>query len=601
MSTDFGTPAAMPMAPLAPLARTERIAALDVIRGFALIGILLMNIEYFNRPTMDIGSGIQPGQSGANLYFSLFVMYFVTGKFWTMFSLLFGMGFGVMLMRAETAQRSFLGPYMRRIAALAVFGALHYIFLWAGDILFSYSVAAVALLIVLYGRAKFILASIAVLIGIGFIPGMDWSFGIAGGIAFFSVCAWYLRCPERITAFKRNVPVFKIVIGLIMVGGIGTIIASFVMPNIPHEGRIAMPIAGTAFFILACLMARFHDPEDVRTRRMAVGIYFFQMLMMTSMGAAQFYFPDPVKVAATKELAALSSVEAAKLVIAAPVAAPAATAAAASAPAAPKAAAKDAKAEAKKLTPLEQAAKDKKERDERLAKRKVERDEEVRVLRSGSYTELVSMRATKFFQHAPGQVGFATLLITMFLLGYWFVRSGIMANTKAHLPLFRKLAFIGLPLGIGLGLLGSQIATHATPGTPNGFGVAMGLLMLGNMPACLGYASVIVLMLHSRSMFAKVSVLAPFGRMALTNYLSHSLVFSFIFFGYGLGMYGIDRIYQLGFVVAMVLVQIPLCHLWLTHFRYGPVEWLWRAITYWQIPAMRVAPAGTGSGQPITA
>ena len=113
--------------------------------------------------------------------------------------------------------------------------------------------------------------------------------------------------------------------------------------------------------------------------------------------------------------------------------------------------------------------------------------------------------------------------------------------------------------------------------------------MLGNLPACLGYVAVIVLMLNSR-MFAGIKILAPFGRMALTNYLTHSLVFSLIFYGYGLGYYGVERIWQLGYVIAMVLVQIPLCHLWLTHFRYGPMEWLWRAITYWQLPAMRVAP-----------
>jgi uncharacterized protein len=182
------------------------------------------------------------------------------------------------------------------------------------------------------------------------------------------------------------------------------------------------------------------------------------------------------------------------------------------------------------------------------------------------------------------------VLIAMFLLGLWFVRSGIMANTKQHLPLFRKLALFALPFGVGLGLIGSQIATHAIPGTPNGFQFAQGLLMLGNLPACLGYVAVIVLMLNSR-MFAGIKVLAPFGRMALTNYLTHSLVFSAVFYGYGLGLFGIARIAQLGCVVAMVLVQVPLCHLWLKHFRYGPMEWLWRAITYWQIPAMRVAPS----------
>jgi uncharacterized membrane protein YeiB len=91
--------------------------------------------------------------------------------------------------------------------------------------------------------------------------------------------------------------------------------------------------------------------------------------------------------------------------------------------------------------------------------------------------------------------------------------------------MFRKLAFIGLPAGIALGLVGSLIAVTHVPGAQNdGFGFAHGLLMLGNLPASLGYVAMIVLMLHSRSPFAKVRVLAPFGRMALTHYLCQSLV-----------------------------------------------------------------------------
>lgn len=560
---------------MAPVPKAERIQALDVIRGFALIGILLMNIEYFNRPSADLGMGIAQGHTGASLWFSYFVMYFVTGKFWTMFSLLFGMGFGVMLMRAEAAQRSFLGPYLRRIAALAVFGALHHIFLWSGDILFSYAVAATALLIILYGQGKYILLTIVALIALSFIPQLEWARGIAFGIVFFGACAWYLRSPERIKLFKFDVPVFKIVIGLIMVAAIGVIVASFVAPGLDHEEKLMTPIAGTAFLILAFLMARFHNPADLRARRMAIGIVIFQAVMATSMGAAEYYLPDPVRMAALKQ-------EQAGAVVAATT--PPVTV---DTEAAPK----------KPLTAAEKAAVAKKERAERMAKRKAKRDNEVRVLTQGTYAEAVALRSQNFFQRAPGQVGFATILVAMFLLGLWFVRSGIMANTKAHLPLFRKLAFIALPFGIGLGLLGAQVATHAIPGTPTGWGFASGLLMLGNLPACLGYVGMVVLMLHSR-MVAGIQVLAPFGRMALTNYLMHSLVFSLVFFGYGLGYFGIERIWQLACVVAMVLIQIPLSHLWLTHFRYGPMEWLWRAITYWQIPAMRVAPTASAAGVP---
>jgi uncharacterized membrane protein YeiB len=139
-------------------------------------------------------------------------------------------------------------------------------------------------------------------------------------------------------------------------------------------------------------------------------------------------------------------------------------------------------------------------------------------------------------------------------------------------------------------LLGSAIATRSIPGSngADGWQLASGLQMLGNLPASLGYLSLVVLMLHSATVFNKVRVLAPFGRMALTNYLSQSLIASLFFFGYGFGNWGVSRVDQMLFVAAVVVFQIGFSHLWLSRFRYGPMEWLWRAITYWTIPPMRV-------------
>ena len=123
-----------------PITANQRIEALDVVRGFALLGIFLMNIEWFNRPISSLGEGMPTGLTGLDWWASWFVLYFVQGKFWTIFSLLFGMGFAVMLTRAERAGREFKIVYLRRVLALAVFGAAHFILLWAGDILFSYAV-----------------------------------------------------------------------------------------------------------------------------------------------------------------------------------------------------------------------------------------------------------------------------------------------------------------------------------------------------------------------------------------------------------------------------------------------------------------------------
>jgi len=175
----------------------------------------------------------------------------------------------------------------------------------------------------------------------------------------------------------------------------------------------------------------------------------------------------------------------------------------------------------------------------------------------------------------------------MFLLGNWFVRTGIMERPAEHLPLFRRMAAIGIPVGVGMGVLASFLATYPTPGMERDpFQTAIALMMIGNLPACLGYVSAMVLMLHSRGPLSKVRVLAPLGRMALTNYLTHSLVCSLYFYGYAGGNGPMHRATQVGFVFLVIALQVVFCHLWLSRFRFGPMEWLWRAITYWTWPPM---------------
>jgi uncharacterized protein len=134
---------------LAPVAAHERIQALDVVRGFALIGIFLMNMEFFARPMQDIsGPGIDPAAVGLDRLAEFLVFFFVQSKFWTLFSLLFGMGFAVMIERARRAGRPFVPAYLRRSLALLGIGAVHAVLVWSGDILVTYALAALLLLAV---------------------------------------------------------------------------------------------------------------------------------------------------------------------------------------------------------------------------------------------------------------------------------------------------------------------------------------------------------------------------------------------------------------------------------------------------------------------
>ena len=131
---------------LLPIAATERIAVLDVLRGFALLGILLMNIEGFVGPLDLAVTGVDPHWHGLDRVVDALTYVFVQGKFYTLFSLLFGMGFAVMAQRAQQARRPFLGMYLRRSAGLLVIGLAHAVLLWSGDVLVTYALLALLLL-----------------------------------------------------------------------------------------------------------------------------------------------------------------------------------------------------------------------------------------------------------------------------------------------------------------------------------------------------------------------------------------------------------------------------------------------------------------------
>jgi len=107
---------------LQPVASGERIAVLDVLRGVALLGILLMNIEALSGPLDLAFTGIDTRWHGLDYAADAFVSIFVQGKFFTLFSLLFGAGFAVMAQRAQAAGREFAPFYLRRSLGLALIG-----------------------------------------------------------------------------------------------------------------------------------------------------------------------------------------------------------------------------------------------------------------------------------------------------------------------------------------------------------------------------------------------------------------------------------------------------------------------------------------------
>ena len=78
--------------------------------------------------------------------------------------------------------------------------------------------------------------------------------------------------------------------------------------------------------------------------------------------------------------------------------------------------------------------------------------------------------------------------------------------------------------------------------------------------------------------------------MAFTNYISQSVILGFVFYGYGLGLFGkLSLTEGLAIVIALYGAQILFSHWWLQRFAYGPIEWLWRALMYGARPRWRIA------------
>ena len=109
----------------------------------------------------------------------------------------------------------------------------------------------------------------------------------------------------------------------------------------------------------------------------------------------------------------------------------------------------------------------------------------------------------------------------------------------------------------------------------------------GRLFMALGYLGLIILLIKIEKLESLRFRLACVGRMALTNYLMHSVIALFIFSGAGLGLLGKFSWSQLYFFVLPIwILQLYISPLWLKHFLLGPVEWLWRLLTYFKIPKM---------------
>ncbi len=208
---------------------------------------------------------------------------------------------------------------------------------------------------------------------------------------------------------------------------------------------------------------------------------------------------------------------------------------------------------------------------------------------SGSFVEAVAQRLADLKMMMGFLMFWGWQVLGLFLLGAWFVRSGAIARPQDFAGLYGRLRLVVFPLGLAMMLVSFVMHPTIDMVTLNlSTATAMGLSSLGGTMMALGYLAWIVKGVQSTSTTSLLGRLAPAGRMALTNYLLQSLVCTWIFYGYGLGYFEqLPRAWQVPFVFGFFLLQVGLSQAWLSRFRMGPMEWLWRVATYLKLPPMR--------------
>ncbi|HTF19221.1 MAG TPA: DUF418 domain-containing protein [Chryseolinea sp.] len=171
--------------------------------------------------------------------------------------------------------------------------------------------------------------------------------------------------------------------------------------------------------------------------------------------------------------------------------------------------------------------------------------------------------------------------LAMMLLGMAFLKLGVLQASRSY-RYYLLMALIGYTIGITVNyfetthILKNQFSVLS-------FDESSMTYHVGRVANMCGHIALIMLFIKSAWLPFLQRSLAAVGQMALTNYISQSLICNFIFLGYGLAKFGELQRYQLYYVVFGIWIfQLIVSTIWLRYFRFGPMEWVWRSLTYWK-------------------
>ena len=208
----------------------------------------------------------------------------------------------------------------------------------------------------------------------------------------------------------------------------------------------------------------------------------------------------------------------------------------------------------------------------------------------GSFLSALKERAglVAMFHFTPVYFPVLWDMLAMMLFGMAMVKTGVLSAERSF-AFYAKMAAVGY--GIGLPLSVWHVWRNVAVNFEH---IAMGFNGIIYEPArilvCFGHVAVVMMIVKAGVLTAATSRLAAVGQMALSNYVLQSIVCSTVFYGYGFGLFGTLQRYQVYYVVlACWIVHLAWSPWWLRHYRFGPLEWCWRSLTYWKRQPMRIA------------
>ena len=221
--------------------------------------------------------------------------------------------------------------------------------------------------------------------------------------------------------------------------------------------------------------------------------------------------------------------------------------------------------------------------------RKVKRTEKAIRQATGNYEDVYEYRTKRYIEDIVPYLYFGIWDVLLFMfVGMAFFKLGILTG-KAPIKVYLWMFIAGAGLGLTFSYLRIQLFID------NNFNwfdytknVKFQFYELSRTCRSIGIFGFIMLLYKSGWFKWLFGLMRPVGQMAFTNYLMQSLLCGMYFNGIGLSMYGKLERHEIYYVVGVVwILQIIWSHIWLHYFRFGPLEWAWRSLTYWKKQPMK--------------